>query len=94
MTLTDDAREQGVSSRTAWRWGKAGQLPGQQLATGTILLATQPPAVSRRQASQRAAIDARGSSAEHPTHLQRQAERVAASGAARGGTRWPPWPRW
>ena len=38
MKLKDYARQQGVSYRTAWRWWKAGKLPGHQMDTGTILI--------------------------------------------------------
>ena len=40
MKLSEWARKQGISYRTAWRWFKAGQLPvtAVQTATGTILV--------------------------------------------------------
>ncbi len=82
MKLKDYARQQGVSYRTAWRWWKAGKLPGHQMDTGTILIETPPttPIIS----SQRVAIYARVSSAEHTSNLDSQAERLAAYCTARG----------
>lgn len=38
MRLSDYARQQGVHYRTAWRWFKAGQIRGYQMATGTIII--------------------------------------------------------
>ena len=82
MKLKDYARQQGISYRTAWRWWKAGKLPGQQMDTGTILIETEPPAASH--VSQRAAIYARVSTAENKSNLDSQAERLAAYCTARG----------
>jgi predicted site-specific integrase-resolvase len=82
VKLTDDARQQGVSSRPAWRWWKAGKLPGQQMDTGTILI--EPAATPPSGAPQRVAISARVSLAENTSHLDSQAERPAGYCAARG----------
>jgi putative resolvase len=82
MKLKDYARQQGVSYRTAWRWWKAGKLPGRQMDTGTILIETEP--TPSAPASQQAAIYARVSSAENQSNLESQAERLAAYCAARG----------
>src|SRR5262249_10209701 len=84
MKLKDYARQQGVSYRTAWRWWKAGKLPGHQMDTGTILIA--PEATLPSSAAQRVAIYARVSSAsaENTSNLDSQAERLAAYCAARG----------
>src|SRR5258708_158281 len=85
MKLKEYARQQGVSYRTAWRWGKAGKLPGRQMDTGTILVETAPASASTP--SQRVAIYARVSSAENKGNLgnlESQAERLAAYCAARG----------
>jgi putative resolvase len=68
MKLKDYARQQGISYRTAWRWWKAGKLPGHQMDTGTILIETEPPAASH--VSQRAAIYARVSSAENKSNQE------------------------
>ncbi len=82
MKLKDYARQQGVSYRTAWRWWKAGKLPGHQMDTGTILI--EPEAMPVGASSQRVAIYARVSSAENKSNLDSQAERLAAYYAARG----------
>jgi predicted site-specific integrase-resolvase len=82
MKLKDYARQQGVSYRTAWRWWKAGQLPGRQMDTGTILIEPEP--APGHVGAQRVAIYARVSSAENTSTLDSQAERLAAYCAARG----------
>src|SRR5260370_4048055 len=82
MKLKEYARHQGVSYRTAWRWWKAGKLPGHQMDTGTILI--EPEAPPSGVSGQRVAIYARVSSAEHTGNLESQAERLAAYCAARG----------
>ncbi len=82
MKLKDYARQQGVSYRTAWRWWKAGKLPGRQMDTGTILV--EPKAAASSSRAQRVAIYARVSSAENTRNLESQAERLAAYCAARG----------
>lgn len=38
MKLSDYAKSQGVSYRTAWNWWKQGIIKGRQLSTGTILI--------------------------------------------------------
>ena len=82
MKLKEYARQQGVSYRTAWRWWKAGKLPGHQMDTGTILI--EPAAPPSGVSSQRVAIYARVSSAENTSTLESQAERLVAYCAARG----------
>src|SRR5260221_11245806 len=82
MKLKEYARQQGVSYRTAWRWWKAGKLPGHQMDTGTILIAPEAPPGARVQ--HRVAIYTRVSSAEDTGNLESQAERLAAYCAARG----------
>jgi putative resolvase len=82
MKLKDYARQQGVSYRTAWRWWKAGKLPGHQMDTGTILVEQEATPLGK--AIQQVAIYARVSSAENTSNLDSQAERLAAYCAARG----------
>jgi putative resolvase len=82
MKLKDYARQQGVSYRTAWRWWKAGKLPGHQMDTGTILI--EPSAVAPSGVTQHVAVYVRVSSAENKGTLESQAERLAAYCAARG----------
>lgn len=40
MKLSDYAKQQGISYRTAHRMWKRGELKGRQLSTGTILIDT------------------------------------------------------
>jgi putative resolvase len=81
MKLSAYAKQQGISYRTAFRWWQAGQIPGYQAATGTIIVQDPKAAVS---APQRVAIYARVSSHEHQANLDRQAERLVAYCAAKG----------
>src|SRR5258706_9359086 len=81
MKLSEYAKQQGISYRTAFRWWQAGQIPGYQAATGTIIV-HDPQAVPA--APQRVAIYARVSSHEHQANLDRQAERLLSSCAAKG----------
>jgi putative resolvase len=61
MKLSEWARRNGVSYRTAWNWFRAGTLPvpATQLPTGTILVDTPD------RGAQQAALYARVSSADH-----------------------------
>jgi putative resolvase len=83
MKLKDYARQQGISYRTAWRWWKAGKLPGHQMDTGTILIAPATLSPGEEKAL-RVVIYARVSSAENTSTLDSQAERLVAYCAARG----------
>ncbi|HEY7348752.1 MAG TPA: IS607 family transposase, partial [Ktedonobacterales bacterium] len=71
----------GISYRTAFRWWKAGQIPGYQAPTGTIIV--QEPKEPAAPA-QRVAIYARVPSHEHQANLDRQAERLLSYCAAKG----------
>lgn len=73
MKLSEYAKQQGISYRTAFRWWKAGQIPGYQAPTGTIIV--QEPKVEATQA-RRVALYARVSAHEHQANLDRQAERL------------------
>jgi putative resolvase len=81
MKLSEYAKQQGISYRTAFRWWQAGQIPGYQAATGTIIV-QDPKAVVA--VPQRVAIYARVSSHEHQANLDRQAERLVSYCAAKG----------
>ena len=81
MKLIDYAHKMGIIDKTAWRWYKAGKLPGKQMDTGTILVMGDEP---EKQASTKVAVYARVSSAENKSHLDSQAERLVAYCAARG----------
>jgi hypothetical protein len=43
MKLSEYAKQQGISYRTAFRWWQAGQIPGYQAATGTIIVHDPKP---------------------------------------------------
>jgi putative resolvase len=80
MKLSEYARQQGISYKTAWRWFKSGELDAYQTATGTVIVReTQktPPAGG-------IALYARVSSADQKEDLQRQVERLKNYAAARG----------
>lgn len=82
MKLSQYARMQGISYRTALRWWKAGQIKGYQAPTGTIIIEDQTPEEAK--IVQRVAIYARVSSREHQLNLERQAERLQDYCAAKG----------
>jgi hypothetical protein len=43
MKLSQYAKQQGISYRTALRWWKAGLIKGYQATTGTIIVTEEPP---------------------------------------------------
>jgi len=71
MKLSQHAKAQGISYRTALHWFQDGTIKGYQAPLGTIIVAEQEPV----RAAQKVAIYARVSSAEHRANLERQAER-------------------
>ena len=83
MKLSQYAKQQGISYRTALRWWQAGLITGYQAPTGTIIVAEEPP--KEAHTVNRVAIYARVSSHEHRTNLERQVERLEDSCAATGG---------
>jgi putative resolvase len=82
VKLSEWARRQGVSYRTALSWFHAGELPApaRQLPSGTILI--DPPVAS----AGRTVAYCRVSAAEQRDDLQRQAGRVAEECGRRGIT--------
>ena len=80
MKLSDYAKRQGISYRTAWRWYKAGLLNAEQMPTGTIIV--RDDTVTPVQ--ERTIIYARVSAAENKSNLDSQAERASQSCIARG----------
>ena len=80
MKLSQYAKQQGISYRTALRWFRAGTINGYQAPTGTIIV--QEGELPRQ--VQNVAIYARVSSAEHRANLERQAERLVRYCEARG----------
>lgn len=82
MKLSQYAKQQGISYRTALRWWRAGAINGYQAPTGTIIVTEGeiPPAAR----PEKVAIYARVSSAEHKDNLEQQAARLSEYCAARG----------
>jgi putative resolvase len=81
MKLSQYAKQQGISYRTALRWFRAGTIKGYQAPTGTIIVMEGEAAPVRLE---KVAIYARVSSPEHRANLERQAGRLADYCAARG----------
>src|SRR5258708_36840343 len=79
MKLSQYAKQQGISYRTALRWFRDGTIQGYQAPSGTIIVTEREP----MQAVQQVAIYARVSSAEHRANLERQAERLTQYCTAR-----------
>ena len=82
MKLSQYAKQQGISYRTALRWWQAGIIKGYQAPTGTIIVAEEPPKDAH--VVSRIAIYARVSSHEHRANLERQVERLEDYCASRG----------
>lgn len=82
MKLSDYAKSQGVSYRTAWSWWKKGIIKGRQLPTGTILVDVDAHSTFVVVAC----IYARVSSSENKSNLDRQAERLTQYAVAKGYT--------
>lgn len=81
MKLSEWAKKQGVTYKTAWRWWKAGQLPvpATQMASGTVVVQdTTLPVASA------AALYARVSSSDQKKDLESQLGRLAAYASANG----------
>ncbi len=81
MKLSQYAKQQGISYRTALRWFKAGTIKGYQAPSGTIIVTTDEQPVLQ---TQKVAIYARVSSTENKSNLESQAERLAAYCTAKG----------
>jgi putative resolvase len=80
MKLSQYAKQQGISYKTAFRWWKAGAIKGYQAASGTIIVTESEPIKQ----VEKVAIYARVSSAEQKANLERQAERLSQYCEARG----------
>ena len=80
MKLSDWARANGISYKTAWLWWKQGKLPvpARQTPTGTILVNVPDSQ------DQGAVLSARVSSADHKADRDRQVARLAAFAADQG----------
>lgn len=83
MKLSEWAKRQGISYRTAWQWFKEGTLPvkAAQAPTGTILIDVED---HNKNDFQSVAIYARVSSADQRKDLDRQVARLVAFATDRG----------
>jgi len=80
MKLSDWARKEGISYKTAWRLWKAGKLNAHQLSTGTVIV----PEDKDTNLPNKVCIYARVSSSENKDNLDRQAQRLEEYAMARG----------
>jgi predicted site-specific integrase-resolvase len=80
MKLSQYAKQQGISYRTAFRWWQAGQIKGYQVPSGTIIVTPEEPTVT----TEKVAIYARVSTRERKDNLDRQVERLSSYCAAKG----------
>lgn len=80
MKLSQYAKQQGISYRTALRWFRDGTIQGYQAPSGTIIVTEREP----MQTVQKVAIYARVASSEHRENLERQAERLSQYCTVRG----------
>jgi putative resolvase len=81
MKLSQYAKQQGISYRTALRWFRAGTIKGYQAPTGTIIVTEgEKPSVHLEKVT----IYARVSTASQKVNLERQAERLLQYCEARG----------
>lgn len=84
MKLSDWAKTQGITYRTAWNWFKAGKLPVPAVRTETGMILVNPtPAASE---NKKACVYARVSSPEKKGDLERQADRCVTFCNASGWT--------
>lgn len=84
MKLSAYAHQIGISYRTAWRWFKAGRLPGYQVDTGTIIVTASTPLNAKVVTDEKVAIYTRVSAAENKDTLEAQAKRLTDYCAAKG----------
>lgn len=76
MKLSLYAKQTGICYRTAWRWFKAGKLPGFQADTGPIIVTDPTPEKARGVTLTKTAIYTRVSAAENKSNLEGQAKRL------------------
>ncbi|GHO77811.1 resolvase [Ktedonobacter sp. SOSP1-85] len=81
MKLSQYAKQQGISYRTAFRWWQAGQIKGYQAPSGTIIVTEGEKSLA---VPEKTVIYARVSSQEHKENLERQVERLQNYCAAKG----------
>jgi predicted site-specific integrase-resolvase len=73
-----------VSSKSAWRWWRAGKLDTDQVTTGAIIVREAVPTASPRPTVERVAVSAKVSAAVNRPQLEGQADRLVAFCAAKG----------
>jgi|SRR5574344_530123 predicted site-specific integrase-resolvase len=73
IKLSQWAKNNGVSYRTAWNYYKKGELAGKQLQTGTVLIEEDD---NKPQGECRVVVYARVSSSENKSNLDNQASRL------------------
>jgi putative resolvase len=83
MKLSEYARKMGVRYETAWRWFRQGDLPGQQLPSGTSVVCP-PEEGHETQQPMSVVVYARVSAAENRPNLERQADRLMVYCRAKG----------
>ena len=81
MKLSQYAKQQGISYRTALRWFRDGTIQGYQAPSGTIIVTERKQV---QHVSEKVAIYARVSSSEHRENLEPQAERLSQYCTVRG----------
>ena len=81
MKLSQYAKQQGISYRTALRWFRDGTIQGYQAPSGTIIVTEREQV---QPVSGKVAIYARVSSSEQRENLERQAERLSQYCTVRG----------
>jgi len=81
MKLSQYAKQQGISYRTALRWFRDGTIQGYQAPSGTIIVTERDQV---QPVSGKVAIYARVSSSEHRENLERQAQRLSQYCTVRG----------
>ncbi len=83
MKLSEWAKLQGISYKTAWRWFDEGKLPvpAEQMATGTILVK-----IEEKTENKDCVVYARVSSSDQKSDLDRQIARVIAIVTQQGFT--------
>jgi len=84
MKLSVYARKLGISYRTAYRWFKAGQVPGYPTATGTIIITDPVVETVPADPPQKIAIYTRVCAAENKDNLEGQAKRLSDYCYAKG----------
>src|SRR6266571_3739494 len=81
MKLSQYAKQNGISYKTAWRWYKAGTLDAYQTETGTVIVRDKADV---KPLTGRIALYARVSSLGQKEDLERQIQRLKDYAAARG----------